>query len=1094
VALLNLSLLGGFQLLDADGRAVAFPTKKTRGLMAYLALPLGQSHPRDKLAALLWGDMQAPQARAGLRQAVYAIRKAAGEDCMRIDGETLALNPAALTVDAQLFERAVGEGTPELLERAATLYQGDLLAGLSLQEPPFEEWLLAERERLRELALEALARLLAHQRRAGSREAAVQTALKLLALDPLQEPVHRTLMRIYLELGRRGAALRQYQLCVGTLQRELRAQPEPETRALYQEILRRRSAAPTIAEEPVPGSAAAAGPQAPALQTPAADTALVGRDSELLLLRNTLGRAWAGRGQFLAVIGEAGIGKSRLTAEVAAEAIQQGGRVLLGRCYESEQILPFGPWIDAFRTGQVDRDPEALRALDRVSRSQLGRLLPELGPGSQPGPGPEESVHLFGAVARLLECLASSYPVLLILEDLHWADELSLRVAAFLARRLFAWRLLVIATLREENLSESPPLRRTFDELGRDRHLISLRLEPLSKGDTMTLTKLLASPGSNELALATLQEQVWRTSDGNPFLVVESMRALREGPVPESATALPLPERVRDLVSHQMERLGERGRRLLTVAAVIGRRFEFTLLQRAASLAEADAAEGLEELVRHRVLHGVGEEFDFTHEWIRQVVYEQLLAPRRVLLHRWVAEALEALHAPDPAPHALALGTHYRAGEVWDKAVGFLREAGAAAAARTAPRDAVTCYEQAVAALRHLPESRDTQQQLCDLCFRLGHSLYMTGQFEAAIASYRQAEDIAASLGDYPRLGEISAGMAYLLGSEGKHREAVAAGERALTIAVAHRNLALQVWTSIGLGRSHFALGRYRQAIQRTRWVVSALRDVSFEERFGRGSLLPSVGSRTWLALCLSRMGDFPEAIAWGEEAIRIAETVETLPDRVWAYYSLGRVHLSRGDVHLAQPVLERALPLCSGGAAPIYFPRVLSSLGEAYALAGKMAEGLRFLEQAVAEAEAIHLLYGHSMVVIQLGDVLADVGRLDEARRFAARGLEICREQGARGDEAWALHLEGDIAARRDPIHIDTAVEAFGRARVLAEELEMRPLQARCHLGLGAAYQRARRPDRAGPEISAAIDLFRSMEMRFWLRRAETLLRPGTG
>src|SRR5262245_44520889 len=185
---LELALLGGFRARVEPGAAIALPTRKSQALLAYLAMPVGQAHPRDKLAALLWGDMQTPQARGSLRQALTALRKAlAGTDALRLEGDTVALDPTAAMVDAQAFQGLVGEGTLAALEQAAHLYQGDLLAGLALQEPPFEEWLLAERERLRETAMEALARLLARHRTAGSPEAAVQTALKLLALDPLQE-------------------------------------------------------------------------------------------------------------------------------------------------------------------------------------------------------------------------------------------------------------------------------------------------------------------------------------------------------------------------------------------------------------------------------------------------------------------------------------------------------------------------------------------------------------------------------------------------------------------------------------------------------------------------------------------------------------------------------------------------------------------------------------------------------------------------------------------------------------------------------------------------------------------------------------------
>ena len=265
------------------------PTKKAQALLAYLGIRPGQSHPRDKLAALLWGEKSDEQARGGLRHALVVLRRALADahpPPLRIEGQTLALNPVGVEVDVVTFERQVAEGTPQALEQAAELYRGDLLLGFTVNEPLFEEWLVAERERLREMALAALARLLAQQSKAAGTERAIQTAVRLLGLDPLQEGVHRTLMRLYLRQGRRGAALKQYQVCVGVLQRELGTEPEAETRQLYQELLRRPAEvakAPDARADHRARSALKTGLAAPDL--PTAETPLFGRQVELGRLR-----------------------------------------------------------------------------------------------------------------------------------------------------------------------------------------------------------------------------------------------------------------------------------------------------------------------------------------------------------------------------------------------------------------------------------------------------------------------------------------------------------------------------------------------------------------------------------------------------------------------------------------------------------------------------------------------------------------------------------------------------------------------------------------------------------------------------------------
>src|SRR5262245_21087122 len=248
MARLSITLLGGFDVRFESATALSLPTRKAQALLAYLALRPGHGQPRDKLASLLWGATGDRQARASLRQTLSALGKtltAAGRNVIVSEAGTVALAPRAVEVDVSAFEEAVAANTPEALERAATLYHGDLLEGLNVGEPPFEEWLASERERLRELAVDALAKLLRHLSDTGATEPAIRIALRALALDPLQEVVHRALMRLYARQGRRARARRQYQLCVDVLARELRTAPEAETTKLYQQILESGSTAGT---------------------------------------------------------------------------------------------------------------------------------------------------------------------------------------------------------------------------------------------------------------------------------------------------------------------------------------------------------------------------------------------------------------------------------------------------------------------------------------------------------------------------------------------------------------------------------------------------------------------------------------------------------------------------------------------------------------------------------------------------------------------------------------------------------------------------------------------------------------------------------
>ena len=354
-ARVRLALLGGFEArLTPSGRPLAVPKAKAKALLAYLALHPGQSFARDTLAALLWPEFAEEPARHSLRQTLFVLRKSVPSVDLLVDGDGIALRPASVSVDAGDLERLAANGTPEALTEAAALYRGDLLDGLRMTETPFEDWLLGERERLRGLGRGVLQCLMEQERKVGRGADAIHTATRLLAVDPLDESAHRALMELYAANGHRGRALRQYQLCTATLQRELGVRPEPETTRLYQEVLEQKAATlgPDAARR---GIAAVPRPGIP----------LVGRERELAALSRALDQTWEGAGRVVTILGEAGVGKSCLAEALAASVHARGGRSLVGRAYEMEQILPFGPWLDALRAVAID-DGGALSLMEPV--------------------------------------------------------------------------------------------------------------------------------------------------------------------------------------------------------------------------------------------------------------------------------------------------------------------------------------------------------------------------------------------------------------------------------------------------------------------------------------------------------------------------------------------------------------------------------------------------------------------------------------------------------------------------------------------------------------------------------------------------------
>jgi tetratricopeptide (TPR) repeat protein len=975
------------------------------------------------------------------------------------------LEAAAIEVDALRFEQGIAGTNPSMLQDAVLLYRGDLLAGLRVQSESFEEWLLAERERLRELALEALAKLLAHQRQSGQHETAVHTALRLLALDSLQEPVHRTLMRLYACLGRRGTALRQYQTCVDALQKELGLEPEARTRRLYRLILRRAAARDADRSPVVDG--AAGGPP------------LLGRNAELAQLRAVLGAARRPETRLVAILGEAGIGKTRLLDELVSDAAREGFLVLLGRAHETEQIRPLGPWLDALRGAPLGI---ALESLTATLRADLAPLFSELvtgRPADEPRSGAAE--RLFEAMTALLRSLAARGPVLCVLEDLHWADDTSLRLLTFASRRFRDEPVLIAVSARAEDLEETGALGLLLEELARDPRFEAIRLAPLSKDATLALALALTGGRAALTARNRLAERVWISSEGNPFVAVETLRALAADDADVSAT-LALPERVHALGRRRIGRLSARGRHVVAVAAVIGREFDFALLTEASGFHDREAAAGVEEAVRRGLLRVTGERLEFHHDWLCRVALNDVLRPIRRMLHRAVAEALETIHAGQLAPHALALGLHFEEAGVWAKALAYLRQAGNQALGRTGYREAVLAFKRALAAFQHLPAAATAIGEAVDIWADLDRALVSLGEYREALEHLREAERLALAADDRARLARTLSRICARLRTIGDHDGALDAGRRAVDLAAELDDRRLAVTTTFRLGQAHLAIGEFQHAVELLRHCLEIERGGSADAESGRGA----ASTRTWLVLALTGLGGFEEGIAHGEEAVRRAAADEDLYAVTQAQAFLGRLLVVRGDLARAIPLLEQTLRVARDADIPDTLASTTVALGEAYALAGRVADGLPLLEQVVADD--VRRGVAHPSCAMRLGEGYLRAGRLDEAHTRATCALELARVHRERGSVAWASRLLGEIAAGRTPPDRARAQAHYEDALAAALELGMRPLVAHCHFGLGRLAAPGGRSAREEAHLETAARLFTEMGMTFWLQQVKSI------
>jgi tetratricopeptide (TPR) repeat protein len=425
---------------------------------------------------------------------------------------------------------------------------------------------------------------------------------------------------------------------------------------------------------------------------------------------------------------------------------------------------------------------------------------------------------------------------------------------------------------------------------------------------------------------------------------------------------------------------------------------------------------------------------------------------------------------------------------MWDKALAYFREAGEKAMTRSAHREAAGYFEQALGALPHLPETRDRREQAIDLRLALRTALSPSGNFERVLAYLHEAEALAVALDDSRRLGHVLLFLSELVSLRGAYDQAIAAAQRALTLATAGEAGVLSALANASLGRAYYAQGDYRQAIDCYRQAVAFLDGTRRRERFGY-VIPPAVTSRTWFVLCHAELGLFAEGRPSGEEGLRIAEAVEHSGSLMVASWGAGVLSLRHGDLPRALPLLERAVSICQDPDLSVWFTRIAPYLGMAYTLAGRVADAVSLLAEAMQQSAAAKRVNDETLCSLSLGEAQTLAGRLEEAHTLAERALTLARGHQHHGHQAYTLHLLGEIAARRAPPQIELAEAHYHQALTLADELGMRPLMAHCHCRLGMLYATIGRREQARAELSVAIALYRAMDMTFWSPQAEAAL-----
>jgi DNA-binding SARP family transcriptional activator len=708
---LRARLLGPMDLRFGEQQLPPLESARAESLLAYLLLHRDAPQPRQRLAFLLWPGSTERQAQTNLRKVLHTLRRAlpGADGLIEIGPRTLRWRAGApLWLDTEHFGRALAEGR---LEEAVETYTGELLEGR------YDEWLMDERERLAGLYLEALERL-ARQHEDGRRwPDAIRCAERLVAQDPLREDSHRLLMQLCRASGDRARAVRAYHVCATALERELGIEPSPETRAVYESLVATAPAGTSRAR------AAAARATAPSLSP------FVGRADERARLAAIWRAAASGQAQLVLVTGEAGVGKTRLVDELRARA---GAVTVEGRAYPAEGPLAYGVATAWLRSLPV---AARLSRLDRPHLTELARLLPELAarvPPPEPLPEAELRRRLFAAIARAV--LAAGVPLLLIADDVQWADVQSLRLMHYLLRTAPSARLLIAATARREELDEGHPLAGLATGLHALGRFTEIGLGRLGREDTALLAERITGAPLDAAGL----ERLYGDSEGNPLFVVEALQ-------PDAPTA----PKVQSVIAGRLARLSPPAAALAGAAAAIGRAFTAGVLAAATELDDRAFVAALDELWRRGIVRAHGPSaYDFSHGRIRDAAYATLSPPRRRQAHLAIARALE--RSGDAAPAALAL--HYENAGATAEAVRWHERAAEAAQWLHAHADAVHALERALTLSDGLPPGPDTARLQLRLLTALpapllGSEGYGSGRMEQVHA---RALRLAGQLGSDP--------------------------------------------------------------------------------------------------------------------------------------------------------------------------------------------------------------------------------------------------------------------------------------------------------------------------------------------------------
>jgi class 3 adenylate cyclase/tetratricopeptide (TPR) repeat protein len=827
-------------------------------------------------------------------------------------------------------------------------------------------------------------------------------------------------------------------------------------------------------------------------------TRFVGRDPELEQLRQAIGRAGTGHGQVVAVVGEAGVGKSRLFWEFTHSHHTQGWLIIESSSVSYGKATAFLPLIELLRGYfQIEGRDDAqkirekvtgkLLSLDRALEPSLPALLwlldvPVDEPQWQRLDPPQRRQQTLDGIRRVLLRESQVQPLLLVFEDLHWFDVETQALLDSLVESLPTARLLLLVSYRPEYQHG----------WGSKTDYRQLRIDALPHESA---EELLGSLLGNDLSLQPLKRLLIERTEGNPLFLEESVRTLIETRVlagergayrlARAVSTFQIPATAQAILAARVDRLAPEDKRLLQAASVIGKNVPFALLEAIAERPEEELRRSVANLQAAELLYEVrlfpDIEYMFKHALTHDVAYQSLLQERKRTLHRQIVDTIERLHPDRLVEHMERLAHHALRGEAWGKAVTYLRQAGSRAFARSANRVAVQHLEAALQALTHLAPSEERTRVAIDVRLDLRHALTPLGLVQRTLDHLRAAQALAISLGDSAKLGWIVSFIANCLFLQGRYREALVMGEQALEIAEKQDDRALSIASQMYIARATLSCGEYETAIGLLSTVLGSLQERTFDDFLGL-TVLPSAWVGSTRATALAELGRFAEADSQIRDAVRWADVSEQPDSILWAHRGLGLVALARGDADEAVRTFDRVLRLCRAHDLDAYESRVMAGLGIAKARTGAVTEGVSLLENAVALDSASEPRTTSSATVIALAEAYFHAGELTRGLATANEAVDRATEREEQGAAAYARWIVAmiSLAASED---FSAAEMAFETAASIASDLRLKPLLAHCHLGLATVYVRQGRRGEAHDYHTRGRHLLTALGGRPWMR-----------